>query len=104
MAGRNERMRVIAVKALSVFWQSEPGAKTALQAWYAEACEADWSKPLDVKARYGNASILKDSRVVFNICGNDYRLVVKLNYPFRTIYIRFVGTHAQYDRINAETI
>jgi mRNA interferase HigB len=65
---------------------------------------AQWETPADVKAKYGNASILKEGRVVFNICGNDFRLVVWINYEFFTIYIRFIGTHAEYDKIDAQTI
>lgn len=64
----------------------------------------DWATPADVKASYGDASILKNGRVMFNIAGNKYRLVVRINYPFRVIYIRFIGTHDEYDRIEAETI
>lgn len=75
-----------------------------MEAWYAEARHAEWATPADVKAKYGNASILKEGRVVFNICGNEYRLVVWINYEFFTVYIRFIGTHAEYDDINAQTI
>jgi len=97
-------MRIISKKALVVYWTAVPAAKTELEAWYAEAIDADWSTPADVKAKYGNASILQDGRVVFNICGNKYRLVVWINYDFHTIYIRFVGTHKEYDKIDVETI
>ena len=97
-------MRVIAKKTLKELWTREPAAQAALEAWYAEAKNAEWSGPADVKARYGNASILKDGRVLFNICGNKYRLVVWMNYAFFTIYIRFVGTHKEYDQIDAQTI
>lgn len=100
---RNE-MRIISKKTLRDFWEREPGAKTALEAWHAEAKVAEWTSPVDVKARYSTASILKDGRVVFNIGGNKYRLVVWINYSFFTIYIRFVGTHRQYDEIDAQTI
>ncbi len=75
-----------------------------MEAWYAEARHAEWATPADVKAKYGNASILKEGRVVFNICGNEYRLVVWINYEFFTVYIRLIGTHAEYDDINAQTI
>jgi mRNA interferase HigB len=81
-----------------------PEAKSELDAWRAEAKAADWATPADVKGKYGNASILKDGRVVFNICGNKYRLVVWINYEFRTIYIRFFGTHKEYDAIDAGTV
>ena len=97
-------MRIIAKKTLQEYWEKEPGARVALQAWHAEAKNAEWSSPADVKAHYATASILKDGRVVFNIGGNKYRLVVWINYPFFTIYIRFVGTHEEYDEIDAQTI
>src|SRR5947208_8117724 len=97
-------MRIIAKKTLKDYWAKEPAARAALEAWDAEAKSAQWSAPADVKASYGSASILKDGRVVFNICGNKYRLVVWINYDFYTIYIRFVGTHREYDDIDAQTI
>jgi mRNA interferase HigB len=97
-------MRVIARKTLKDYWQIEPEAEQDLTAWFAEAEVADWKTPADVKAKYGHASILKDGRVVFNICGNKYRLVTWINYEFHTIYIRFIGTHKEYDAIDAQTI
>ncbi len=97
-------MRIIAKKALKDYWEKEPSAKAPLQAWHAEAKNAQWSSPADIKAQYRSASILKDGRVVFNIGGNKYRLVVWINYGFFTVYIRFVGTHREYDEIDAQTI
>lgn len=97
-------MRIIAKKALKDYWERQPNAKSELEAWYAEAKNASWATPADVKAHYGNASILQDGRVVFNICGNKHRLVVWINYEFFTIYIRFLGTHREYDDIDAQTI
>jgi mRNA interferase HigB len=97
-------MRVIAKKTLKDFWDKEPDAKPPLEAWHAEAKNAEWSSPADVKAEYGSASILKDGRVVFNIGGNKYRLAVWINYEFFTIYVRFIGTHKEYDEIDAQTI
>lgn len=100
-------MRVIAKRTLRLFWETHPrgaAAKTPLEDWHAQALEADWLRPSDVKAQYGDASILKGGRVVFNIGGNKYRLVVKINYSYAIVYVRFVGTHDEYDRIDAETI
>lgn len=97
-------MRIIALKTLKEFWTDAPDSEEALKAWYAEAEKATWKDPAEVKEKYRSASILKDSRVVFNICGNKYRLIVKINYSFGMVYIRFIGTHKQYDKINAETI
>ena len=97
-------MRIISKQTLVQYWGKKPVTKLELEAWHAEAKGADWALPTDVKNKYGNASILKDGRVVFNICGNKYRLVVWINYEFRTIYIRFIGTHKEYDRIDAESV
>jgi mRNA interferase HigB len=79
-------------------------AKGPLEAWHEEVIKADWDTPQKVKAQFRNASVLKDGRVVFNIKGNDYRLVVWINYPYRVVYIRFVGTHEQYDKVDVETV
>lgn len=97
-------MRIIAKKTLIDYWMKVPGTKPELEAWHTEAKAADWSTPVDVKAKYGSASILKDGRVVFNICGNKHRLVVWINYDYRTIYVRFLGTHGEYDAINAQDV
>jgi mRNA interferase HigB len=97
-------MRVISKRTLREFWEIFPDAEDALKAWHAEAEAATWQNPAEIKARYGSASILKDSRMVFNICGNKYRLVVKINYKAAVIFIRFVGTHKEYDAIKAEVI
>ena len=79
-------------------------AREPILAWYRHALKADWATPVEVKADFGQASILQDGRVVFNIAGNKYRLVVWINYAYRVVYIRFLGTHAQYDQIDAQTI
>lgn len=100
-------MRIIALSTLKRFWEGNPqyaDAKAATLAWYRYALKADWTEPADVKADFGNASILQDGRVVFNIAGNKYRLIVWINYPYRIAYIRFIGTHAQYDKVDAQTI
>ena len=100
-------MRVIALSTLKAFWANHPGRRDAEEptlAWYRDVLHADWASPAAVKAQFGNASILKDGRVVFNIAGNKYRLVVWINYPYRVVYVRFIGTHRQYDAIDAQTI
>jgi mRNA interferase HigB len=100
-------MRVIAVSTLQAFWAARAefqDAEGATLAWYRDVLRADWSKPSDVKAQFGNASILQDGRAVFNIGGNKYRIVVRINYPYRIVYIRFIGTHKQYDAIDVQTI
>jgi mRNA interferase HigB len=97
-------MRVIARRVLRDYSAKEPAAATELNTWFAEAKQAEWKTPADIKAKYGSASILKEGRVVFNICGNNYRLVAKINYAYGIVFIRFIGTHKDYDAINAETI
>lgn len=97
-------MRVIARSTLKQYWEANPATEQELKAWFAEAGNAGWKTPAELKAKYGSASILKDGRVVFNICGNNYRLVVWINYDFRTIYVRFIGTHKEYDAIDAQNI
>lgn len=97
-------MKIIAVKVLRTFWERFPDAEQALKAWVDEARRADWKQPAEIKAHYRNASILKNRRVVFNIKGNDYRLVVSIAYRFGAIYVKFVGTHGDYDAIDAETV
>ena len=97
-------MRIIAKKALRDYWDATPDAEGPLKAWHAEAKTAEWSTPADVKAEYGSASVLKNGRVVFNIGGNKHRLVVHINYATAIVYIRFIGTHKEYDAIDAEVI
>jgi len=94
----------MAVSTLSEFWQRRKDAEQPLKAWYQEARSADWAVPHEVKAMYRSTSVIGDNRIVFNIAGNKYRLIVKFNYPYRIGYIRFIGTHAEYDRIDAETV
>lgn len=84
-------MRIISKGTLKKFWETEPDAQSPLEAWHAEVKRARWSSHAEIKRRYGSASILKDRRVVFNIGGNKYRLVVWINYQFHTIYVRFIG-------------
>ena len=97
-------MRVISRKALREFWERHAGSEVPLRAWFKEAKEARWGSPSEIKARYASASFLANDRVVFNIKGNEYRLVVAVRYDLGIVYIRFVGTHAQYDKIDAVTV
>lgn len=97
-------MRIITRKALKTFWEQHPDAEQPLKAWFKFARGADWKTPTEVKADYRTASFLADNRVCFNIAGNKYRLVVRVNYPYRLVYIRFVGTHAAYDDIDANHV
>lgn len=97
-------MRIVAIKVLRDFWACHPDSKAHLEAWIDEARKADWKQPSDIKQMFRNASILKNRRVVFNIKGNDYRLIAAVAYRFGALYIKFIGTHAEYDAINADTI
>jgi mRNA interferase HigB len=99
-------MRVIAKRTLREFWEMPAfaDAQGPLEAWYAEAEKACWDTPQALKAKFRNASILKNGRAVFNIAGNKYRLVVSIDYRRQAMYIRFIGTHRQYDDIDAEVI
>ncbi len=99
-------MRIVSKRTLREFWEQPDysASKGQLEAWHDEVSKADWSSPQELKAQFGNASVLQGSRVVFNIKGNDYRLIAKINYAYRMVYVRFVGTHKMYDRIDAVTI
>jgi mRNA interferase HigB len=97
-------VRVIAKRTLRVFWTRHPKAKGPLEAWHQEVAATDWATPSDVKNQFRSASLLRGNRVAFNIAGNCYRLVVKINYPYRVVYIRFIGTHTDYDAIDVTTI
>jgi mRNA interferase HigB len=97
-------MKVAGREFFEAFIKIRPDAEGLLRAWYHEVKSATWKSPIDVKAKYGQASILKNSRVVFNIGGNKYRLVVAVNYGVGLIRVRWVGTHQAYDKINAEEV
>ena len=97
-------MRVIAKKILREFWDKHADSEEAIKTWYKEASKATWYGPNDIKLKYPKASILKGGRVIFNICGNKYRLVVDINYSRLWIFVRFIGTHKAYDKIDANTI
>jgi mRNA interferase HigB len=99
-------MCIVSKRTLREFW-AQPlysDSQGHLEAWHEEVLKADWATPQELKAQFGNASILQNSRVVFNIKGNEYRLIVKINYPYRMVYVRFVGTHKMYDGIDAVNI
>ena len=97
-------MRVISKSTLRDFWIRHSDSEQALKSWYNEADKSAWRSPNDIKEDYPSASILADNRIVFNIKGNNYRLIVKINYAYQMVWIRFVGTHAEYDKIDATKI
>lgn len=96
--------RIIAKRTLKDFWEKHPDAEQYLKTWFDVAKSNTWKSPADVKQNFANASILRDSRVVFNIKGNSYRLIVKFNYEREWAFIRFIGTHSEYEKINANDI
>jgi mRNA interferase HigB len=97
-------MRIIAKKTLKRFWEQHPDAQRALEAWYDDVKQARWKTPAEIKTVYRNVSILPNNRVVFNIKGNTYRLVLAVQYEYGIVYIRFIGHHEDYAQIDATTI
>jgi mRNA interferase HigB len=97
-------VRIIARKTLIQAWTKHRDAEQPLRAWYHDAEAAQWASPADIRALYPTASIVGDERVVFNVRGNHYRLVVAINYPARIVYIKFFGTHAEYDKIDVKKV
>lgn len=101
---KNNNLRVIAKKILRDFWSKYPDCEQQLKAWYKESEDANWKNPNEIKREYPSASILEDNRIVFNIKGNKYRLIVKINFHYQMLWIRFIGIHSQYDKIGATKI
>ena len=97
-------MRIYSRSTLRRFWAKHPDAEQPLRAWFAEAKQAQWKTPSDIKALHRTVSFVGDDRVVFNVGGNKYRLVVAVSYRRSTVFVRFLGTHSEYDRINVETV
>ena len=97
-------MRVFAKKILREFWEKQADSEEQLKTWYNEALKSIWTSPIEIKSEYPTASILKSGRVVFNICGNKYRLIVQINYLRKWVFIRFIGTLKKYDKIDANKI
>lgn len=97
-------LRVIAKRTLREFWKLNPDSEQQLMVWYREASKADWNSPNEIKSQYTSASILKNSRVVFNICGNKYRLIVEINFTRKWVFIRFIGSHKEYNKIDTNNI
>ncbi len=98
------KLRVISKKILREFWEAHPDCMQQLKSWHQEANSSNWNNPNDIKIKYPSASLLTDNRIVFNIKGNNYRLIIKINYEYKMLWIRFIGTHAEYDKINATKI
>lgn len=97
-------MRIIAKRTLKEFWERYPDAQSPLEAWHAEVKGESWQSSADIKKKYRSASILNNERVVFNIHGNTYRLIVRIDYRFSIVFICFIGTHKDYDKVDAEAV
>jgi mRNA interferase HigB len=97
-------LRVLSKRTLRDFWKLNPDSEQQLLVWFREASKADWNNPNEIKLQYASASILKNSRAVFNICGNKYRLIVEINFTRKWALILFIGTHKEYDKIDANSI
>lgn len=97
-------MRIISKKILREFWEKHSDSQQQLKSWFQGAQNAEWKSPKTIKKEYPSASILEENRVVFNIKGNKYRLIVKINYDYQMVWVRFIGTHAEYDKIDATKI
>jgi mRNA interferase HigB len=97
-------MNVVAKKTLEAFWTIHPAAKAPLTAWYAVASKTTWATPQDIKAQFNSADFVSDNRVIFNIGGNNYRLVARVSYTFKAVLVKFVGTHKEYDNIDPNTV
>lgn len=98
-------MQIIARRTLKIFWEANPPAQEPLVVWYARVNKANWDGPADIKAMFGtNVDFVGDNRVIFDVGGNKYRLIVHIAYPFKRVLIKFVGTHKQYDKIDPETV
>lgn len=97
---------IIALRTLKLHWEKlgREDSEHPLKAWYREAKQAEWKNPNEIKQQYRSASIVGDNRVVFNVCGNKYRLIVKINYEAQWVFIRFIGTHKEYDKIDVRSI
>jgi len=97
-------MNVISKRTIVKFYEIHPSAKTALEVWHSDARRSVWKTPEDIKKTYASASFLADNRVVFNIKGNDYRLIVHIDYKRKIVRVKFIGTHAQYDKIDVKEL
>lgn len=98
-------MQVVALRTLRRFWERHPQAEGPIRAWYGVASKAQWKRPTDIKRHYGPAvDFVGDDRAIFDLGGNKYRLVVRVSYLYKAVLIKFIGTHAEYDRIDPETV
>lgn len=101
---KKKKLRIISKKILRDFWETHADSEQQLKSWFHETCNAEWKNPNEIKKEYPSASILNNDRIVFNIKGNKYRLIIRINYDYHMVWIRFIGTHSEYDKINANEI
>lgn len=101
---QNLRLRIIAKKVLKKFWEKQSDCEQQLKAWFHETGKSEWKTTKGIKSEYPTASFLSDNQVVFNIKGNHYRLIIKMNYDYQMVWVRFIGTHAAYDKVDATKI
>jgi mRNA interferase HigB len=97
-------MQIVARRPLRAFWEAHPLAEAPLRQWISKTAKAIWAGPADIRATFNSADFIADSRVIFNVGGNSYRLVVRISYEYRSVQVKFIGTHAEHDRINPETV
>lgn len=98
-------MQIVAKKRLKEFWKKHPQARVPLETWHATVAKARWKEPPDIKRMFGaGVDFVGDNRAIFDIAGNKYRLVVHVSYEYKAVLIKFIGTHAEYDRIDAEKV
>ncbi|MCZ2460419.1 MAG: type II toxin-antitoxin system HigB family toxin [Chitinophagales bacterium] len=101
---KTKKFSVIAKKILREFWKKHTDCEQQLKAWFQEAAKAEWRNPNEIKTEYPSASIIGNDRIVFNIKGNSYRLIVKINFDYQVVWIRFIRTNSEYDKVNTKTI
>jgi mRNA interferase HigB len=98
-------MQIVALRTLRLFWERHPQAETPIRVWYTVASRADWKSPDDIKRQFGaTVDFTSDNRAIFDLSGNKYRLIVHISYVYKRILVKFIGTHADYDKIDAETV
>jgi mRNA interferase HigB len=97
-------MRIFSLRTVRDFWNKHPDAEIPLRTWYKDTLKSKWNNPMDVKQYRRDVSIIANNRVVFNIKGNNYRLIVEIEYSSEVVFVQFVGTHKEYDRVDAATI
>jgi len=97
-------VQIIALRTLQLFWVKHPQAEAPLRAWHSAAAKAEWRTPQDIKDQFGGVDFVRDNRAISNIGSNKFRLVVHVSYTFKRVLVKFIGTHAEYDEIDAATV